>query len=83
MDQAQTVVGQQFNIIKSLPGTVTTYWPAFFTFTAVQYATSMIMSLVPDVYGTPGIILGAGLNGARNVINFATWDAVKLNTMAK
>ena len=41
------------------------------------------MSAIPDISGPAGMVIGAGLNGARNVINFATWDAVKTSSVVK
>ena len=70
-------VYQQVNVVKGIPGSVLMYWPAWFTFSFVEYVEGMIINLVPQVGGAGGVVLNAGLRGMTRVVQMVTWDAVK------
>jgi hypothetical protein len=78
MDTAQTVAGQQFKALAAVPGATLTYWPAFLTFTAVEYGEAMLISAIPPVSGTAGMVLNSLLRGMTRVAQMVTWDLVKI-----
>ena len=67
----------QVDILKSIPGTTLTYWPAWFTFAAVEYVEGIIIQVIPDVGGPVGMLVNAGLKGMTRVVQMVTWDAVR------
>jgi len=73
---------KQYEVIKCIPQIAFWYWPAWFTFPAVEYIEAMIIPLVPNPGGVAGQIINAGLRGATRVVQMATWDAVKSQGVA-
>lgn len=70
-------LAQQVNVVKAIPGSVLMYWPAWFTFSFVEYIEGMVINLVPQVDRTAGTLVNAGLRGMTRVVQMVTWDAVK------
>ena len=70
-------VYSQVNVVKSIPGSVLMYWPAWFTFSFVEYVEGMIINLVPNPTGIAGVLVNSGLRGMTRVVQMVTWDAVK------
>lgn len=68
---------QQVNVVASIPGTVLMFWPAWFTFSFVEYVEGMVINLVPNTGGLAGTVVNAGLRGMTRVVQMVTWDAVK------
>lgn len=77
MSGLQSAAGQQFEAIKAIPGAALGYWPAFFTFSLVEYLEGMVISAIPNPGGTAGIIINSGLRGMTRVVQMVTWEAVK------
>lgn len=75
----QNIVSQQVDIMKSIPGQLYQAMPVMFTFSLVQYATSVVINAIPDIGGPVGLIVGAGINGARTVVNLVLWDSYKMS----
>ena len=67
----------QVNAVKGIPGTVLIFWPAWFTFSFVEYIEGMILNVIPPVGGMAGTVVNAGLRGMTRVVQMVTWDAVK------
>lgn len=68
---------KQVEVIKCIPEIAFYYWPAWFTFPAVEYLEAMLIPLVPNPGGVAGQVINAALRGATRVVQMATWDAVK------
>ena len=68
---------EQANVVTKIPGGVLMYWPAWFTFSFVEYVEGMLISVVPPVSGIAGTVVNAGLRGMTRVVQMVTWDAVK------
>lgn len=77
LNQPMDKIYAQANVVKSIPGSVLMYWPAWFTFSFVEYVEGMIINLVPPVGGMAGTVVNAGLRGMTRVVQMVTWDAVK------
>lgn len=70
-------VYEQANVLKAIPGTAISYWPAWFTFSIVEYVEGVIIQVVPDVGGPVGMLVNAGLKGMTRVVQMVTWDLVR------
>ena len=70
-------VYEQVNVLKTIPGTTLSYWPAWFTFAVVEYVEGVLIQVIPDVGGPVGMIVNAGLKGMTRVVQMVTWDAVR------
>lgn len=81
MPSLQNKAEAQWTALKSIPGAVTNYWPAFFTFAIVDYLKAIVLNAVPEAGGVSGTVLNAGVNGATKVISFVTWDAIKAGSV--
>jgi hypothetical protein len=66
----------QIEMIKGIPGRVLANWPAFLGFAAVNYVSNLALMLIPRVGGVAGTIETAALQGAVQVIDHVTWEAV-------
>ena len=70
----------QVEAIKCVPAIAWYYWPAWFTFPAVEFIEAQVISAVPNPGGMAGAIVNSGLRGMTRVVQMATWDAVKLKS---
>lgn len=69
---------QQVEAMKNIPMRVLANWPAFFGFFGVNYLAGVVLSAVPQLGGTIGVIEAAAVQGAVNVLNHVTWEAIKV-----
>lgn len=68
---------KQWTALMAVPGVVLMSWPAYFTFAAVRTISGMIINVIPQVGGYPGVVVNSAILGFSDVTKFATWDAVK------
>ncbi len=59
-----------------IPSIVVTNWPTFFGFAITEYATDMIVTVIPKMGGTIGSVERALVMGAGETIKFSTWQAM-------
>lgn len=78
MESTKAKVTSQYEAIMLIPGITFSHWPAFFTFSLVEYLESMVISVIPPVAGMSGTILASGIRGMTRVVNHATWQAVTM-----
>ena len=69
---------QQFEAVKNIPMRVLANWPAYFGFFGVNYIAGIVLSAVPQLGGTVGVVEQAAVQGFVNVLNHVTWEAVKV-----
>ncbi len=69
---------QQLSGLSEIPGSVLQNWPVFFSFSLVHYVEDMVISAIPNLGGGAGLVLNAAIRGAREVINFVTWDKLRM-----
>ncbi len=75
---AQGQLMDQWQRIMTIPSVVVSNWPAMISFAIVNYVSDMVFQSIPNpVGGTAGRGFLAVLNGGRDVVNMATWDAVR------
>jgi hypothetical protein len=77
MQDIQAQLMGQMTKISSIPSVVLSNWPAMVSFAVVDYVSEAIIRMLPRVGGYAGFIEGNVVNGARDVIKMATWDAVR------
>ena len=63
--------------IQTIPMTVLNNWPAMISFAVVDYISEAIIRMIPRMGGYAGFVEVNIVNGARDVVKFATWDAVR------
>jgi len=78
MTGIQEALGSQWLKILTIPSVVVANWPAMITFAVVDYASEAIIRMLPRASGYAGFIEGNVVNGARDVIKMATWDAARV-----
>lgn len=74
---SMNTVYEQANVLKAIPGVALSFWPAWFTFSIVEYVEGVIIQVVPDVGGPVGMVVNAGLKGMTRVVQMVTWDLVR------
>lgn len=78
LSSAQVSLGRQWTAIMTIPQRVFANWPAMVSFAIVDYASEAIIRMLPRANGYAGFIEGNIVNGARDVIKMATWEAAKV-----
>jgi len=76
-DNAKVKVGAQASALATIPSLVISAWPAWFSFSVVDYIMALAMSMLPDPKGVAGTIVRAGANGFVKVTNQVTWDVLR------
>lgn len=59
-----------------IPMLVWQHWPAFFSFSLVNYISGMVLMSVPQVGGYAGLVERAAIQGAVQVLDHVTWDVL-------
>lgn len=77
VNAAQGRLMDQLTRIMNIPSGVVHNWPAWFSFSLVNYISAIALNAVPNMGGVAGTIINAGVNGAAQTINHVTWEAVK------
>jgi hypothetical protein len=70
-------ISKQFEVIKCVPAIALYYWPAWFTFPAIEFVEAQLIAAFPNPGGMAGTLVNTGLRGMTRVVQMATWDAVK------
>jgi len=77
-------LGKQVTALKSVPEQLIMYWPAFFAFSAVNYLSNAVISMIPQVDGIGGTLERAFIQGGVQVLDHLTWNALSgAHTMSR